>query len=106
MIFNFKKVTSILASAVMALLFTTGCTYKSSVPSIQTMDLTQVDFSQSSTWKKAESCRSNFLIFPTGLDKSIKDAAVSAGINKVEYTEYEYTNFLLGQKDCVTVYGK
>lgn len=83
----------------------TGCTYKGSALTA-VVDISKTDMSKVETLKSGEACISHFLIFPTGLDATAREAAKKAGISKIEYQEYSSTNYILGSSNCIKVYGK
>ena len=100
-----RKIFKYSAVAVVAMLLTSGCTHKASVGA-SNIALTKVDMKKVETMKKGEACSSWFLIFPTGLDSTARQAAKNGDISKIIYQEYSHTDYLIGGSRCITVFGK
>jgi len=100
-----KKIINGSAIALTSLVLLTGCTYKTS-PDVNTVDLNKVNMNEVATMKKGEACHSWFLVFPTGTDKTIKEAAEEAKINHIKYVEHSSHFYLIGGSDCTIIYGE
>jgi TRL-like protein family len=66
-----------------------------------------VDFTQLSSMKHAESCSTTVLgIFGPDGDASVAAAATKAGIRQVRYVDNRIRNYILWYKFCVIAYGE
>jgi len=82
-----------------------GCGIVYSTPSHNLQDIQKAEFARIK--KTGQSCQYWILEIPWPFQRySIKEAADSAWINKVEFVEYDVVDFLLFKKACVVVYGQ
>jgi len=96
-----KKLLAVLLGA----LFLSGCIQQIS-PSVNTTDLTTVDFAKSTSWKEGKACRMQFLIFPAFGLASAKLAAESVDLKKVKLVEQNFEDYIILKRQCVMVYGE
>lgn len=96
-----KKLVFVLLVA----LFLSGCIRQVS-PSVNTTQLTDVDFSKSTSWKEGKACQMRFLLFPPFGLASAKLAAESAGIKKVKLVDYNFEDYIILQRGCIIAYGE
>ncbi len=83
-----------------------GCSLAIS-PVVNSVDLTQVDFSNAKNFKKSKSCATFLLgiIGPFG-DAQVINAVKEGNIKKVYSVDYENGNYILFSQYCVVVYGE
>ncbi len=89
--------------AIVVVVTMSGCV---TIPPIQnTTDLTSVDFTKISSFKRGESCTTflfGFLPFgSTRITSAIRDGRIS----KVKVMEYEYRYYYIINQFCVIAYG-
>ena len=90
-------------------LLISGCVTSNS-PSVNSVDLANVDFSYIETMKKGKSCSKNIFFIPIGSDQLL-DATKDARIRHVKYVEKSFSGFPLlflpiFSKSCVIAYGE
>jgi hypothetical protein len=92
--------------AMLGALTLSGCTVKYS-PLINSVDLTQTDFSNAKNFKKGEGCRTLlFGALPIGGSSSVVRAIINGNISHVKAVDYRVKNFFIITQSCVTVYGE
>ena len=100
-----KSILKYSVSGLAAMLLITGCSYKTSV-GVSGVDISKTDMTKVDSMKTGESCQSSFLIFPTGMESTAREAAMNGGITTIEYQETRAYNYLIVSGRCITVYGK
>ncbi|MBK5275294.1 MAG: hypothetical protein JJE30_09625 [Desulfuromonadales bacterium] len=98
-----KKLSLLLA--VVSMFYLAGCVSQVS-PVISNSQINDIDFSESKSWKSAEACRLQILVFPPFGNGGIDEAANKASISKVKVVDYKVEDYIFFQRFCTIVYGK
>lgn len=92
--------------ALVGALALSGCASKYS-PIINTVDITNVDFSNAKSFKQGEGCRTMlFGVYPIGGSASLLRAVKNGDISHVKAVDYRAKNWIIVTQSCVTVYGE
>ena len=94
------------ALAMLGAMTLSGCTVKYS-PLINSVELSQTDFSNVKSFKKGEGCRTLlFGALPVGGSSSVIRAIERGNIAHVKAVDYRVKNYFIFTQNCVTVYGE
>ncbi len=87
------------------LFFVAGCSL-AVTPVSNTVDLSQVDFTNAASFKESKACASYLFGFKLEGNPSVMEAVKSGGIKKVKSVDYQVMDFVVFRKACVVVYGQ